>query len=537
MTVKFLTPVQLWQDFDPKGAPLDIAIAYNTETEALRTKGVFFTAVREEAEQIRAFAEIKTLVPQPKKALLTILTEPDQAALADSYDELLQRGFAIMTVDVSGVPDEKGNATNYTEAYKYASFAEGRPDRFLATPSAKSSPVYLWAKIIRRAITLLEYFYPKAKVAVMGAKTAADVAWQVAAMDARTSALIALLGDYSEPPVTEEDSSNADSYTMAISAKSAARMVKCPCLVATCANATGGDVEKVSEIVNQISEGVPFALTVTPRLNAQIAASDLISTYKWLDKTLKGEPSFELKLTPDPLENGVHFVLRAPAGKVQSATLHVSYNDAPAEYRHWHDYPMSKHQDGSFTAEIPVWEGDRELLSYATTAVSGGLSLSTRGVGTLVSSERVYPTSHFLLDTASDHGMYSDDSEETFLSHPEDFSVAECPNGVPGFRGKGALRTNILSEEGRYDPATSLHISVYSAREDEVRVCIAKIEDGEIVTYTALCDVEGEEWTRLSLGTDDFKTKELIPMKDWDGMLGLILPDTDDKLYNNFLWM
>ena len=49
--------------------------------------------------------------------------------------------------------------------------------------------------------------------------------------------------------------------------------------------------------------------------------------------------------------------------------------------------------------------------------------------------------------------------------------------------------------------------------------------------------VEAGEWTRLSLDADDFKTKDLIPMKDWDALVGIILPDTDDKYYNNFLWM
>jgi len=537
MAIKFLTPVQLWQDFDPTSTPLDIAIAYNTEEGGLRRKGVYFTAVTDGDEQVRAFAELKAATAQPKRALICVLTEPDQNALADSFDELLKRGFAIMTVDVSGVQDEGGNATKYTDGFAYASFAAGEPDRFLASPSAKSSPVFLWAKIVRRAITLLEYFHPKVKPSVMGAETAADVAWQVAAMDSRVSALIALLGDYSDPPVDEEDSSNADSYLMSLSAKSAARMVKCPCLIATCSNAPGGDVEKISEVVNQISDAVPCAITITPRLNRQIDENDLISTYKWLDRALKGEKAPELKLTSSLSENEIKFTLSTPVGKVQAATLHLTYNDAPAAYRHWHEYPMQKHEDGTFTVEVPVWEGDREVLSYTTVNAAGGMNFSTKGMSTLVTSMRPYHTSQFLLDTASDHGFYSDNSATTFISRKEDFAVKECPNGVPGFWGKGMLRTNILSEVGRYEPASSLHISVYSACDSEVRVSLLKQEDTGIVLYTAICYAEGEEWTRLSLETDDFKTEELIPMKDWDGLLGIILPDTDDKYYNNFLWM
>lgn len=537
MAIKFLTPVQLWQDFDPKSAPLDISIEYNTQADGLLVKGVYFTALADGEESVRAFAEIKSSVASPKKAILCVMNAGDQEALADGFDELLKRGFAVMTLDVSGIPDEGGRAVRYSDGYAYASFAAGTPDRFLASPSAKDSPVYLWARIARRAITMLEYFYPKAKTAVMGAKTAADIAWQVASSDHRVAALVALLGDYSEPPANEEDSSNADSYTMSISAKSAARLVKCPCLIVTSSNAHGGDVEKVNEVAGQIRDGLSFALLITPRQNAQIDASDLLSTYKWLDRAIKGDPSPELKLLSHSEEDKLCFRLTSEVVKAQSATLYASYNDQLPEYRHWHEYPMKKHEDGSFSAEMPVWEGDREIYAYATVTVSGGVSYSSKATDTLVTSSTPYPTSQFLLDTESDHGFFSDNSEETFLTYKEDFSIASCPNGVPGFYGKGALRTNILSEKGRYEPAAALHISAYAKESCEVRVILLKEEEEGLVPYTATASLEGGEWTRLSLETDDFKTAELIPMKDWDNLCGIILPDTDDKYYNNFLWM
>ena len=537
MAVKFLTPVQLWQDFDPAGAPLDISVEYNTDLNGTRIKGAYFTAVSEGEESVRAFAEVKSSVASPKKAIVCVMSSGDQAAYAESFEELLKRGFAVMTVDVSGVPDEAGRAARYSDGFSYASFASGVPDRFLAEPSAKNSPVYLWAKIARRAITLLDYFYPKVKVAVMGAKTAADVAWQVAASDNRVSALVALLGDYSEPPVAEDgDSSNADSYTMAISAKSAARLVKCPCLLATASNLHGGDVEKINEVASQIPSSRAFALVISPRLNAQIDADDLLATYKWLDRTMKGEASPELTLTSS-LDGGTLSFVLSGDGKAQSACLYYAYNHTRPEYRHWHEAPMKKHEDGSFSAEVPVWEGDREVYAFATAAFSGGLTYASRALDTLVTSPVPYPMSQFLLDTESDHGFYADNSDKTFVSFKKDFAVAACPDGVPGFYGKGLLRTNILSERGRYETAAALHISVYSATEDDVRIVLVKEEEGALVDYVATYHVEGEEWTRLSLKTDDFKTSELIPMKDWDDLYGIILPDTDDKYYNNFLWM
>ena len=538
MAIKFLTPAQLWQDFDPISEPLDLSVAYSSQDGEANLKGTYFTAVKDGEEQVRAFAEIKSSVAQPKKALLCVLTERDQLALADSFDELLKRGFVVMTVDVSGIPDENGNATKYTSAFSYASYAAGVPDRFSATPSALNSPVFLWAKIVRRAITLLEYYYPKLKVSVMGARTAADVAWQVAAADPRISALLALLGDYSDPPVSADgDSSNADSYTMSLSAKSAARRITCPCLIATCANAHGGDVEKISEVANQMKDGIPFAMTITPRLNDQISESDLFSTYRWLDKTLKGENAPEIKLSSSMSDGKIRFVLSCPIGKAQSASVFLCYNDAAPTYRHWHEFPMKRHEDGSFSVEAPVWEGDREVFAYASIAAPGGSNFASKGIGTLVTSMIPYRVSQFLLDTVSDHGMYADNSRETFLSRESDFAIKEAPDGVPGFWGKGALRTNILSEQGRYEPASSLHISVYSKEDSEIRVCLMKDEDGKVVTYTAVAHAEGAEWTRLSFETDDFKTEELIPMKDWERLLGIILPDTDDKYYNNFLWM
>lgn len=537
MAIKFLTPAQLWQDYDPSAAPLDISIDYTSEQDGVAVKGAFFTAYAEAGESVRAFAEIKTATPSPRKAILFVMNSADQAVFSEGFDELFKKGFAVMTIDVSGIPDKDGRCARYSDGLRYASFAAGTPDRFLASPSAKESPVFLWTKIARRAISLLEYFYPKAKVAVVGAETAADIAWQVAATDLRVAGLVALLGDYSDPPATEEDSSNADSYMMTISAKSAARLLKCPCLIATAANAHGGDVEKVNEIACQLRDGVPYTLVITPRLNAQINESDLALTYKWLDRTMKGESSPEIKLTSSLQGDVLSFELSCDAQKVQSAILYYSYNDELPTCRHWHEAQMKKREDGTFAAEAPVWVGDHEVYAYAMATFSGGIAYASKGFGTLVTSDKPYLISQFLLDTESDHGFYSDNSKQTILAYKDDFKVADAPDGVPGFCGKGQLRTNILSEQGRYEPATSLHLSAYSKTEGEIRVILLKSEEGALVEYIATCFVEAGEWTRLSLEVDDFKTKELIPMKDWDGLYSIILPDTDDKYYNNFLWM
>lgn len=537
MTIKFLTPVQLWQDYDPVSAPLDISIEYTKEIDGLSVKGAYFTAFAEEGESVRAFAEIKTATASPKKAILCVMNSAGQAAMAESFDDLIKRGFAVMTLDVSGIPDAEGRSARYSEGLSYASFAVGTPDRFLASPSAKSSPVFLWTKMARRALTLLEYFYPKARPAVMGAESAADIAWQVAATDSRVAALVALLGDYSDPPTEEDDTSNADSYMMTLSAKSAARLLKCPCLIATAANAHGGDVEKVNEVACQLREGVPYTIVITPRLNAQINASDLLLTYKWLDRTFKGESTPEMLLSSVLESDKLIFTLSGGEAKIQSATLYYAYNDAEPGCRHWHEEQMRKKEDGTFISEVPVWMGDHEVYAYAVQTIAGGLSYASKGFGTLVTSGTPYLTSQFLLDTESDHGFYSDNSAETFLAFKDDFMIKDAPDGVPGFCGKGKLRTNILSEHGRYEPATNLHLSAYSVEEAEIRVILIKSEGDALVEYVATCPLEAGEWTRLSLDVDDFKTEGLIPMKDWEGLCSIILPDTDDKYYNNFLWM
>ena len=537
MTIKFLTPAQLWQDYDPTAAPLDISIEYTKESDGITAKGAYFTAYAEEGESVRAFAVVKSASPTPKKAILFLMDRADQITFTEGFDDLLRKGFAIMTLDVSGIPDEDGRCARYSEGLSYASFAAGSPDRFLASPSAKNSPVYLWTKMGRRAISLLEYFYPKTKIAVMGTETAADIAWQVAATDARVAALMALLGDYSDPPVTEEDSSNADSYMMSISEKSAARLLKCPCLIATAANAYGGDVEKVNEIVCQLREGVPFTLVITPRCSAQIAESDLLIAYKWLDRTMKGDATPEVRLSASLDANFLRYTLVSEGTKVQSASLYFSYNDELPDCRHWHELPMKKGEEGAFTVDVPVWIGDHEVYAYAVASIAGGLSYASKGVGTLVTSDAPYLTSQFLLDTESDHGFYSDNSRETFLAFKDDLRIEEAPDGVPGFTAKGILRTNILSEQGRYEPATALHLSAYSKTAGEIRVVLLKSEGDALIEYVATCYLEGGEWTRLALEVGDFKTKDLIPMRDWEGLCSMILPDTDDKYYNNFLWM
>jgi len=296
-------------------------------------------------------------------------------------------------------------------------------------------------------------------------------------------------------------------------------------------------VEKVNEVACQLRDGVPCTLIITPRLNAQIDVSDLLLTYKWLDRTMKGEISPELRLTSQLEGDRLSFSLSCESAKIQNASIYFTYNEAIPGCRHWHELSMKKHEDGTFRGDIPVWMGDHEVYAYAVATIAGGFSYASRGLGTLVTSDTPYMTSQFLLDTESDHGFYSDNSAETFVAFKGDFGIEDAPDGVPGFVGKGALRTNILSEQGRYELATALHLSVYSGEEGEIRVLLLKSEEDGLVEYSATCPVEAGEWTRISLEVGDFKTKELIPMKDWEGLCSIILPDTDDKYYNNFLWM
>lgn len=543
MEIKFLTPVQLWQDFDCNREPLEISVAYNINIGNASVKGIYFTAVREGENSIRAFAEIIVPNTPSKKAIIGVQIAGELDRSGEFYRNFTDKGYIIATVNLSGKADMGKDATIYSAGFSYASSEAGKPAKFLATPSAAASPVFLWARIVRRFISVLQYLYPKAQPTIMGIKEAVDIIWPVAAMDSRVHAMISLLGKYPDSFRRDkgELDGNMERWEAAISAKANARFVTKPCLIVSSACAEDGDINRVSEVVAQIQEGVPFSMTISAGLSTQIDQTTLNSMLKWIDNNYSTQKEFistpELTAVPSP--EAVSFELKAfKAKKASTAILYYAYNESNPEFRNWHAVNMAHTSEDVWQAVMPVADCDSMVFAYAEVKYREGLSLASKELSIAVTGSKRIVKSHFLCDTSMEHGFYADTSSAQLVLSDGTFMIDSSSDGIDGFTAKdGNIATNIVSETRKYNPAGLFQIGVYSAQKVNVQIMLHKQEDDGILTYTAIAEVSGGEWQNLSLSCDDFKTSERIPMKDWDNLLRLTLLSVKGVLFNNMLWV
>lgn len=532
MNVKFLTPTQLWQGFDDKeGMELSVVYSHNTNDKLVR--GVYFTAIDNENGKIRAFCEISAPADCKQKAAVCVSLCAKDYKKIDDIAAKAEKECIVIKLNLDGIPDQNGNCTKYEG--KYESYRPDIAKRFVAIPSAEESAELIWAKIARRAVSALIMMCPQAEPILFGLGAAAVPAWQAATHDERVRGLITILGDYTLPDEKDED--NYDSWMMAISAKAAAHCVKCPCLMLTTAGNPDGDIFALSDIVNALPEGIERSIIVVPRLIEQLDITSAASMEKWAnnvyDEKIKVvEPS----LTASANNGELTYSVAGKIGDYDKVVLCYCFDEKRPEYRNWHFVETTATDDG-YVAHIHASKDDKIIYAYAM-VTKDGITVATNAVTTIASGVAPCRRFQFLCDTVSESGFFCNITDGPTVAGAEDFAIKETADGVPGFTAKGVLASNILSETNHYIPTGELHIGVYSETDDEIKVTLYKEqEDKSVEKYTAVAKVEAGEWTRLLLGVEDFKTAELIPMKDWEKLLRIELPNTEGKLYNNLLWL
>ena len=104
---------------------------------------------------------------------------------------------------------------------------------------------------------------------------------------------------------------------------------------------------------------------------------------------------------------------------------------------------------------------------------------------------------------------------------------------------KGNLSTFYISDKNFERKETSiLQFDCYSETDRTLTVeFLVEADDFAYESYTVDVDVVGGEWQKITLSHGDFKTKELVTLRDWDRIKKLTFVDIDGTLINNLIWI
>lgn len=547
MESKYLTPVQLWQDFSPERGDLNVSIIENSSDGVYLKRSLYFTALKQGEDEVRAYAEIISPVNLKNKQrfILYIPDLDDYNNQQEDIKSIVDRDFAVAWVDLSG----KGiRATSYNGAYSYGAF-ENVTDRHNCTPSAEACPIFLWARILRRFLTVVSIYYPKAKPIGFAERSGNELLWQLVAMDMRLYGGMSILGSglgsflgFNRLIVDESDD-NAHKWEMALSPQAYIKFTTCPVLIVTSTNNSSGEFDRLDDLVRLLPEPSLCSTIVANRLCNQITETANASMWRWVEgrysvkKDLSKSPDISYKVVDGDLVFTV--VPDEEEKKVSSVTLFFSYNEHNPEYRSWGSV-TNRASDG-YSFDVNVCERDTVVYAYANVLYRDGTELATTPIKVELEALnlnriRLAPQ-RLLYDSEMDNSFFAE--TDGILLKDDTCSVKKSEPGTPGITvEKGSLISFNVNERRRLNTDGKLQFYAYSLVDKDIIIGITVLKDDEYKVYSATLHLEGAvAWQRLTLAHSDFRDEKNKGMEDWSNMKKLEIKQAEGVLFNNMLWV
>jgi len=542
MESKFLTPTQLWQDFDPTGN-LDVNFVSNQTIDDITVKEMYFSAFRAEDGFVRAFARILLPADCPKnnKKFILFLARPNMDPMPSAM-RIAAKGYPVGYVDLSGEGDP---CTQYDGSYAYGRYALAKDNLHNCTPSALASPVLLWTKMYCRFVSLVLQLYPRVMPIAFAEEQTNEILWPLCAKDARIYGGVSLLGSgivqMDEADTIEQDE-NAQKWAIALSPQAYAKYTACPMLVVTASNHSGHSVDKLDDLVNLLPVPEMCATVVSNRLCTQISDSTEFTIWRWIEgryverKELPKNPTVAYQLQQD---GSIHFDVTCDVSekKIAEQNLYYAYNEEDSAYRAWQCQTQKGDGDGSFNVRVAAV--DKVLFVYASVRYRDGVEIASTMLRIDLPADmprRRLTPSKLLYDTSMG-GTFFAETQDIVLDSSL-YGVGHSPNGVGGlYTDKGDLVSFCVGETRRVNPVGSFSLSAYSPVERSFAIVITVWENGQYHDYTAGVFLRAsDEWQRIRLEPGDFRDNALLPMGGWQNMKKIRISHAEGVLFNNMLW-
>jgi len=553
MPENIITPLQLWQGFNPVKDPLEVSFVLSESLpEGAYRYGVYFSAFTADDGKVRAYADIYY---SPRNAgNPTLIYIPDYYSLGidrSILDTALANGYNIVIADYSGETGEKSHYTKYPKSLDYLNILRsGRRLRF-AEPSARETCVFGWSKIIRRTLTLIDSVdFLSSEIALIGIKEGANMMWQVGGMDARMRTLIPIInagwnvdvGDFAEGGDIDDE---RERWITACTAEEYAQFVTCPLLFLGASNSTLTSIDRVNDTLNFIDKSVERSRTIAADCSNQIQRAGLRTLERWLDHIFRGsrfpkQPELSYQVSEGRLT--VEIVSDA-SSIITEVVLNYAYGKTDSEFRFWNKKVLSADFSGNSFGEITVFDKDEPIIAFANVYYKGGEAVSSRIYTIDVSQSQVneekYREERILFERKNGVHHFVIENDD-FFSDKSNLVMTAGPRDIQGVTAlDGRLSTYIIGDK-RYKSKDGmiLRIDMYSKEKRDVDVVIYTEKDSEKAENSYTVTLGGnEEWQKVALSANDFKNSERISLRDWRNIKKLTFKNSTGLLISNMVWV
>ena len=555
MELKFLTPTEVWHNFNASEVTLDSSTtSVETENNYVCVKQ-YFTAQDNAQGSIRAYIEICYDIRwTDARPVILLLESYENTNNRDIARKLVEQGYIVGLLDYCGGILEGEDKTTFTQNLQFASYPECKESLNVVRKNARNSAWFIWSKISRLALSVLEMLpiVDKAHIGVIGFGEGAHVAWQVAGMDSRVRALVAI-GDAGyrwasgKTRFVGANVMNSDEelvFSTGVGAETYAKFIHCPTFLIVSKSAYSTDVDRAGDILALVQSDCK-QLLITNGNDAQLTKTAFDAIMNWLRKNfmVRGEAS----ITPTAAFENVDGRLYLRMNTVQNATkiqVNVCYGEPRSDSRHWDSLDaLQKVDTNLYTVGVPVYDLQELIVAYATFSYENGNIISTPIQGIfphklgITAVDRIRENYRIMYDGSMGLGSFSCLTKDAILDESS-LTQAYGPFEIKGITVKngGLSLCRSAAELKALDRTSTLHFDAYSPEARELRINMYAYP--EMKRYTAYAKLNGGEfWQKILLDSADFKSDEGKTLAQFRDTKILAIPHAAEVIFNNFLWI
>ena len=543
-TSQLVTASQLWQDFDPLACPLEYSVVKKVSENGVAFTSVVFTALSAQDGKVRAVVTVAESLtrPNPKPSILYI---PDygKASKKALLEHFANIGYRVFALNYGGAAPGEEFYTKYPPSLSHGEYAKAADRLNTANHGAQGASPFLWAQVARRAITLIQE-YPGTQtktLAVIGNKSGANIAWQVAATDNRVTAFVPSFVAHQPISFDAELPRERQQWYMAQECGVYAKMLKCPVLFVGAANSFYTPIETLPKTFELLPEATKRAYAIAPLMNKKISAEVLSAIDVFVKGALPKPPQISV------LGNSVSILVDNPKNVKSAAVLYAVADNQPS-FRNWERIPVTPDTKGAAAAAISN-HADTSVLAYAEVHYSGGYMLTSLPVefvppypqNAAKNPGKVKKRVNIIYERKMGlAGFIAESDDAPFFMESESVFIAVGPNELKGLTVKdGDLSTYALSDpvfRGHDGDLLRFDAASFEAREANITLHV-ETEDGEIQVFNAPFTLPGGEWQQFTFDISNFKNAQNVPLKCWSFVKKTTFPDAAGMFFNNILWV
>ena len=562
MEMRLLTPTEIWEGFNPVKDGTETSIISSRESDNIITHEVFFTSEKTESGRVRVYARISydSRWRDARPALLFLPSHDEGRRFDDITASLIKAGYVVCYCDYLGrVSPEHEDVphTTYPEEYSYACAPECFDHLYRITTTGRETPWFLWAKIARRAITMLSElrYVDASRIALIGVDLGAQIAWQTAGMDGRVRALVPINGGGylwrrgvprfpggdRELPADDEERA----YSAGVGAETYAKFVSCPTYYIVSSNSPHTDVDRAGDILALVPARSKVLLIVKGTAS-QISVTAYESLILWLRKNFAHD-SAPVKM-PEVFfrtdENVLYLHLRY-GGKTKDVKAFYSHGEPVSFARNW--APLSEPQsvgEDETVYRVPVEDPNELVVAYATVSDADGILCSSRVAGVIPASAGVKTAvtagkrrSRIIYSGEMGTGLFWVTTDDFFL----DENVLSVKEGPFSIKGVSVSQGTLMLCRSSYDDFASdknalLRMDIYSPDAREIEFSFVSYP--ELSHFSCTIPLAGGDfWQKVNLSAAECKNEDGKALPRFSICKLLKISGAEGVVFNNIVWI